>query len=126
MYQRGNGQGKNYRARLNSWPFAEMKRQITYKAQWEGVSVIQLTAKETRGTSQRCPRCGKRLQEAARNDYIIHKHQLWCNGCQKWMDRDVVAAAMNIAKKSAAEVFQRSQGTAGEAMRGNLFSQKNR
>jgi transposase len=34
------------------------------------------------------------------------------------MDRDVVAA-MNIGRKGA-EVFQRSKGVAGEAMKGNL------
>ncbi len=34
------------------------------------------------------------------------------------MDRDVVAA-MNIGK-TGAEVFQRSKGLAGEAMKGNL------
>ncbi|MEW6604396.1 MAG: transposase [Thermoproteota archaeon] len=113
MHRRGNYQGKNYRAKLNSWPFAEMKRQITYKAQWEGVPVIQLSTSQTRGTSQRCPRCGKRLQEDR-----LRRRELYCQHCKKWFDRDVVAA-MNIAKKSAAEVFQRSQGDAGEAMKGN-------
>jgi hypothetical protein len=34
------------------------------------------------------------------------------------MDRDVVVA-MNIGRKGA-EVFQRSQGLAGEAMKGNV------
>ena len=59
MYQKGNYQGKNYRSKLNGWSFAEIKRLITYKAQWEGVPVIQLTSGQTRGTSQLCPRCGK-------------------------------------------------------------------
>lgn len=112
LYQRGNGQGREYRSRLNSWPFFELKRQVEYKAKWEGVRIITLTKGETRGTSQFCPRCGKRLQED-RHDFT-HRRQLWCPGCQKWMDRDVVAA-MNIARKGG-EVFHRPQGPAGEAM----------
>jgi putative transposase len=41
LYQRGNYQGKVYRSRLNGWSFAEIKRQIEYKAAWEGVPVRQ-------------------------------------------------------------------------------------
>ncbi len=63
LYQKGNYQGRDYRSKLNGWSFAEIKRQIEYKAVWEGVPVIQLTPAQTRGTSQLCPRCGKRLQE---------------------------------------------------------------
>jgi len=66
LYQRGNGQGRNYRSKLNSWSFAEIKRLITYKAAWEGVPVIQLSVKETRGTSQLCPRCGKKITQVDR------------------------------------------------------------
>jgi putative transposase len=112
MYQRGNNQGRNYRSKLNGWPFAEMKRQITYKAQWKGVPVIQLSTSQTRGTSQLCPRCGKRLQEDR-----LRKRKLYCQQCDRWLDRDVVAA-MNIAKKGG-EAFHRSKGDAGEAMKGN-------
>jgi putative transposase len=116
LYQRGNYQGRSFRGKMNSWPFHEIKRQIQYKAIWEGVPIIELSSSQTRGTSQCCPQCGKRVQEAGYRDFI-HKRQLWCDQCQKWMDRDVVAA-MNIAKKGA-EVFQRSKCDAGEAMKGN-------
>jgi putative transposase len=37
LYQRGNYQSRAYRGRMNSWSFAEIKRQIEYKAAWEGV-----------------------------------------------------------------------------------------
>jgi putative transposase len=117
LYQRGNYQGKNYRSKLNGWSFAEIKRLMTYKAAWQGVPVIQLSSGQTGGTSQLCPRCGKRLQEADYKDGI-HRRQLWCDECKRWMDRDVVAA-MNVGRKGA-EVFQRSKGAVGEAMRGNL------
>jgi putative transposase len=90
LYQRGNYQSRSYRARLNSWSFAVIKRQIQYKASWEGIPIIELSSAQTRGTSQQCPRCRKRVQEAHYTD-IIHKRQLWCSECKKWMDRDVVA-----------------------------------
>jgi putative transposase len=51
LYQKGNYQGPSFRSKLNGWSFAEIKRQIQYKAKWEGVPVIELSVKETRGTS---------------------------------------------------------------------------
>jgi putative transposase len=115
LYLKGNYQGRNYRSRLNGWSFAEAKRQIAYKAQWEGVPVIQLSVNETRGTSQLCPRCGKKITQVARKT-----RQLWCAECKRWMDRDVVAA-MNLSVKGLAR-FASSQGLAGEAMKGNSES----
>jgi putative transposase len=111
LYQRGNHQGRSYRGRMNGWSFAEIKRQIEYKATWEGVPIIQLSVTETRGTSQLCPRCGKKITQVDRF------RQLWCAYCKRWMDRDVVAA-MNLSIKGRSR-FERSQGLAGEAMKGN-------
>lgn len=68
LYRTGNGQGRGFRGRMNSWPFAELKRQVEYKAAWEGVPVITLTKGETRGTTMDCVRCGERLQEPVRGD----------------------------------------------------------
>lgn len=112
LYQRGNYQGRTSRDRLNGWSFAEIKQLITYKAQWKGVPIIQLSVSETRGTSQLCPRCGKKITQADRKT-----RQLWCAECKKWMDRDVVAT-MNLSIKGRSR-FERSQGAAGEAMKGN-------
>lgn len=121
LYLHGNHQTRGYRFRMNSWPFHELKLQVEYKAAWEGIPVIQLNVKDTRGTSKLCPRCGKRTQEAGRRD-ISHRRQLWCGECERWIDRDVVAA-MNIAYKGRAFlscngkcVFERPQGLADEAM----------
>ena len=120
LYQRGNYQGRSYRSRLNGWSFAEIKRQIEYKAAWEGIPIIQLSVKETRGTSQLCPRCGKKIAQVDRKT-----RQLWCDLCKKWMDRDVVAA-MNLSIRGRSflakskEEFIRPQGLAGEAMKGNV------
>lgn len=115
MYKKGNYQGNSYRSRLNGWSFAEVKRQILYKAAWEGVPVIELSIGETRGTSQSCPRCGKKIAQVDRKT-----RQLYCALCNKWMDRDVVAA-MNLSVKGRSRC-ERSKGLAGEVMRGNSES----
>jgi len=117
MYRRGNGQGRDYRRRLNAWPFGEIKRQIEYKAKWLGIPVIQLSVKDTQHTSTLCPQCGERLQGAKRDDKL-HRRQLWCLSCKRWLDRDVVAA-MNQSLKGWM-MFAHSKGVAHEAMRGNL------
>lgn len=109
LYRKGNYQGKKFRGRMNSIPWYEIKRQIEYKAAWDGVPVIQLTKSETRGTSKLCPVCGERLQEDR-----SHKRQLWCQKCKKWKDRDVVAV-MNISYRGWLR-FRQSKGEAGEAM----------
>lgn len=114
LYQKGNGQGRDYRRQMNNhWPFAEIKRQIEYKAQWEGVPIIHLTKEETRGTSLECVKCGERLQSTFKED-AQHKRQLWCNTCAKWFDRDLVAV-MNISRRGWLR-FRQSKGEAGEAM----------
>jgi putative transposase len=120
LYQRGNYQGRDFRGRMHSWSFAEIKQLIIYKAAWQGIPVIQLSVKDTRGTSQLCPRCGKRIAQVDKKT-----RQLWCAECKRWMDRDVVAA-MNISIRGRAflssngeGVFERPQGLAGEAMKGN-------
>jgi putative transposase len=96
LYRTGNGQGRGFRERMNSWPFAELKRQVEYKAAWEGVPVITLTKGETRGTTMDCPQCGERLQAPVRDD-SQHYRQLWCQKCERWDDRDLVAV-MNIIR----------------------------
>ena len=109
LYKKGNYQGSNFRGRMNSVPWYEIKRQIEYKAAWEGVPIIQLTKRETRGTSKLCPACGERLQEDR-----DRKRELWCDECKKWKDRDVVAV-MNISYRGWLR-FRQSKGGAVEAM----------
>jgi putative transposase len=108
LYQKGNGQGNNYRGKMNSWSFAEIKRQIKYKAEWEGVKVIELSSKDTRYTSSLCHKCGKRTQYDKLTRLMI------CDDCHLVIDRDVLAA-INIAKKGD-DVFHRSKCLSGEAM----------
>jgi len=55
MYRRGNGQGRDYRFRLNSWPHLKAKEMLEYQAAWKGVIAIQLTKSDTYGSSSVCP-----------------------------------------------------------------------
>ena len=110
LYRKGNGQGKKYRRRLNSWSFHELQRQIQYKADWAGIPVRFVDPK---CTSQLCPICGERLQEDSPN-----RRKLLCSNCGRSMDRDVVAS-MNIAHKGWTR-FIHPRGLPIEAMKGNV------
>jgi putative transposase len=87
LYRKGNGQGNEYRSRLNSWSFYEAQRQIEYKARWEGLKVVYV---DPWGTSSRCAVCGSKLESAERLVY--------CPECKDVFDRDV-NAAKNIAER---------------------------
>ena len=102
LYRKGNGQGRRYRGRMNSWSFGEAQRQIEYKTRWVGLPVIRLSRRETRGSSVTCPRCGERLQ----SDKQL-KRKLWCSNCRVVMDRDMVAA-VNLARRGRVR-FARSR-----------------
>ncbi|MEW6588909.1 MAG: transposase [Thermoproteota archaeon] len=112
LYKKGNGQGNNYRRKLNSWSFYEFQRQVEYKAKWEGIPVKFVDPKRT---SKLCPICGDRIQEDRQN-----RRKVLCINCGKSMDRDVVAS-MNIAHKGWAR-FTHSGGLPDEAVKGNAVS----
>ena len=105
LYHRGNGQSRHYRARMNSWSYGELQRQIEYKARWEGVKVIYVPA---RNTSKRCSICGYKTLEST-------ERRLWCPHCGAILDRDE-NAARNIA---AGGLRFSPDGPPGEAVKGN-------
>src|SRR2546425_727629 len=102
LYRKGNGQSRNYRARMNGWSYGELQRQIMYKARWEGVKVIYIPA---RNTSKRCSICGYNTLEGTRR-------KLWCPHCGTILDTDE-NAARNIA---AGGLRFSPNGPPGEAM----------
>jgi len=140
MYRKGNGQGKDYRFRLNSWPHWKGKHMLEYKAVWKAVTIIPLTKSETYGSSLTCPACGERLYSPEKGD-AEHVRMLWCQRCKTWTDRDVIAA-LNLSMRGRSRFYRslpqseaaegRSQGAdsasftqveekglASEAMKGN-------
>jgi putative transposase len=102
LYRKGNRQGREYRAMMNSWSYYELQRQIECKASWEGIPVIHVNA---RGTSAKCSRCGNRMIPE-------ENRQLHCPSCKHSVDRDV-NAARNILTLG---LRFRLEGSANEAM----------
>ena len=37
LYRTGNGQGRKFRGRMNSWSFYEFQRPVEYKSRWNGI-----------------------------------------------------------------------------------------
>jgi putative transposase len=81
-YRRGNGQGRFFRGRMNSWVFGETQRQTDYKARWIGVPDWFVNP---RGTSRNCPDCGSHVAP-------LQDRRLYCTVCDKTWDRDDLAS----------------------------------
>jgi putative transposase len=105
LYRKGNWQGRDYRSRLNGWSFAELQRQIEYKARWEGIPVFYVNPSKTSST---CATCSSKIAKCV-------KREVYCPRCHRFVDRDV-NAAMNIMN---AGLRFSPVGVAGEAVKGN-------
>jgi len=82
LYRVGNGQGKSFRGRMNTWVFGETQRQIEYKAAWLGVPAYYVNP---RGTSRNCPDCGSHVAP-------LQDKKVFCPMCDKTWDRDDLAS----------------------------------
>jgi putative transposase len=105
LYRKGNEQGREYRAKMNSWSFAQLQRQVEYKARWEGLPVIYVSPY---GTSVKCSICGSRMKPE-------ENRQLKRQSCGFTVDRDVNAARNILAAGMRALRFG-AVAPAGEAM----------
>ena len=90
LYQHGNGQSRWYRGRMNSWSYAELERQIEYKARWEGLPVIYV---HPHGTSAKCSKCGSCMARIPEENRLLK-----CPSCRVCVDRDVNAARNILAR----------------------------
>jgi putative transposase len=102
LYRKGNGQGTNYRSRLNSWSYYELQRQIDYKGCWDDVPSFYVNPQKTSST---CAICGSFITECA-------ERKVYCHKCNRTVDRDE-NAALNIVQRG---VRFAPVGPAGEAM----------
>ena len=73
-----------------SWPYYDLERKLTYKAQMNGSAVIRV---EPRYTSQTCPVCGYR----DKNNRDRKDHVFRCRECG-YTTNDDRAAAMNLQR----------------------------
>nr|MDO8100860.1 transposase [Candidatus Njordarchaeota archaeon] len=105
LYKRGNYQSRDYRARMNGWSYAELQRQIEYKARWEGIPVYYVNPSKT---SSVCATCGCSIAECV-------GRKVYCPRCNRLADRDE-NAALNILN---AGLRFSLKGVTGEAVKGN-------
>ncbi len=103
LYRKGNLQGAGYRAKLNSWSYFELQRQIEYKAKWNGIPVIYVPPRKT---SSICATCGSHITEC-------RGRKVWCPHCETLMDRDGNTAKNILARGG---VRFAPNGLSGEAM----------
>lgn len=120
MYRKGDGQGTDYRFRLNSWPYWKAAQMLEYKSAWRGVTVIPLTKSETNGSSSECSTCGERLHSPEKGD-AEHRRMLWCQTCKKWTDRDV-NAALNLSERGLARFASSLPQPAGRSQQVYLLA----
>jgi len=53
----GNGKGRRFKRKLNSFPYYKLSKYIEYKARWQGIPVLKVNEAYT---SQLCSRCGQK------------------------------------------------------------------
>ena len=92
------------------FPYGRLASMIKYKAEWEGLPVIQLTRHETYGTSSRCSECGSLTRKSGR---MLH-----CESCHIWINRDI-NACISQAKRGRTRLVRsllREKGPPVEAV----------
>jgi len=89
---RKNKKGRKFNRKLNSFPFYKLKEQIRYKAEWEGIKVVEINEA---WTSQICNRCG---EKGIRNKGLFKCASC---GCEDNSDRN---GSLNIGKRVLGQV----------------------
>ena len=113
LYRKGNGQGKRFRFRLNSWSRFKLQKMIQYKSvDYNGLEVIFV---KPNGTSSKCAACGSKM--------IPEEHRMMkCPICHTMTDRDE-NASRNILARGLAMLEQKEparfepDAVQGEAMK---------
>jgi putative transposase len=98
----GKDWGKKGNQRLHAWPFAEIRRQLEYKAQEKGIEAIAVSEAYTSKTCHFCGVIGKRVE---RGKFI-------CKDCGVEINADV-NGAFGILNKVSPERVCASFGVAG-------------
>ncbi len=114
--QRRGVDGKGFiNKRTNAWQFGEVRRQIEYKARWNGTIVLHLRRQQI-GKDLHCPACGERLpRKRDRNGGTVI-----CDSCGRHLETSLVRACQ--LSESGWVRFAQSlpqlvaEGGAGEAM----------
>jgi putative transposase len=89
---RKNNKGRKFNRKLNSFPFYKLKEQIRYKAEWEGIKVVEISEA---WTSQICNKCS---EKGTRNKGLFK-----CNSCG-YEDNSDRNGSLNIGKRVLGQV----------------------
>jgi IS605 OrfB family transposase len=84
---------------FKKWNFADFQKFMEYKANWLGVPVMYVPAKNTTIT---CNKCGHLNKEYSDNGLNLHRLDLKCSNCGYQINADF-NAAVNIAKSYFSE-----------------------
>lgn len=93
--------GKEMNRKLHNFPHWKLRNYIKYKAEWEGIEVIEISEAYT---SQRCSRCGEIGNR--------HKGRFKCDNCGLEVDSDK-NGAHNIAVRGIGKFEKTSSDTGG-------------
>jgi putative transposase len=89
---RNQNRGRKFNRKLNNFPFYKLKEQIKYKAEWEGIKVVEINEA---WTSQICNRCDEKG--------IRNKGLFKCNSCG-YEDNSDRNGSLNIGKRVLGQV----------------------
>jgi len=92
---RRNGKGRRFNRKLNSWPFWKIRQYIDYKANWRGITVVEVSEAYT---SQRCWRCGTIGERSGRHHGLFECPRC---GLRENADRN---GAFNIGRRALGQV----------------------
>ncbi|OKY79043.1 MAG: IS605 OrfB-like transposable element containing RNAse H-like and Zn finger domain [Candidatus Methanohalarchaeum thermophilum] len=95
--------GRKFNDKLHKFPFDKLKRFIEYKAEWEGIRVIEV---DERDTSKTCNRCG------SQNTKRVGQGKFVCRDCGLEDNADKNGAS-NIAKRALGKSIRRPLSEAG-------------
>ena len=84
MYRKRSGYSPYYLSKMNAWPFFQILRAISYKAEWLGLPVPVLSPE---WTSEKCSECTGRMDTSP-----VDPRDLVCLDCGLVIDRDLNAA----------------------------------
>lgn len=86
--KKGNGKGKRFRFRLNSWSRFKLQHMIDYKSRQNGIVPVYVNPK---GTSSQCSICEAKM-------ILEENRKMYCSACDIVINRDI-NAARNILKR---------------------------
>ena len=104
LRKNGNGKGRRFRRKLNSFPYYKLASFIEYKARWLGIPVLEISEAYT---SQICSRCGQKGSRV--------RGLFTCPHCGLNLNADY-NGARNILKRALGKLHKEPLSSAGAGL----------